>query len=378
MYIPQKQLENLKKLIAPNKVIIVYGARRCGKTTLLEKFTEEKEVIGKYLFINAEDITVKENLESQSIEKLKNFIGNNEYLLIDEAQKINNIGLNLKLIVDNINDIKVIVSGSSSFELGRHTGEPLTGRKFTLVLYPLSQLELKNIEAFHETQSSLENRLLFGAYPEVILDSSNEKRILYLREIVNSYLLKDVLELEGIKKHGMIVKLLQLLCFQVGNEVSLNELGTQLGMSKNTIEKYLDILQDSFIIFQLSGFGKNLRSEVTKTKKYYFYDNGIRNALINNFNPLTMRNDVGQLWENYIIIERLKKQTYENIFSNNYFWRTYSQQEIDWIEEREGCLFAYEIKWSKKEKQPPLQWSKSYKNSPFSLINQQNYLDFIA
>ena len=377
-YIPQKQLENLEKLLTPHKVIIIYGARRCGKTTLLNKFIEKKAVSDKYLFVNGEDINIKRIIESQSIEVFKNFIGDKEFLIIDEAQKIDNVGLNLKLIVDNIKDIKVIVSGSSSFELGRHTGEPLTGRKFTLKLYPLAQLELKNIEDYHETQANLEDRLIFGSYPEVILENSNEKKILYLREIVNSYLLRDILELEGIKKHNKILKLLQLLCFQIGKEVSFNELGRQLGMSKNTVEKYLDILEESFVIFHLSGFSRNLRKEITRGRRYYFCDCGIRNALINNYNNLSLRNDIGGLWENYSIVERLKKQHYENIFSNNYFWRTYDQQEIDMIEERGGKLTAYEIKWTEKKIKVPPQWKNTYKDSSYSLICRKNYLEFIT
>jgi hypothetical protein len=376
MYIPQKQLENARKSIAVQKAVIIYGPRRCGKTTLLNKLVVSAKE--GYLFVNGEDISVQEYLESQSIEKLKSFLGKKKMLIIDEAQKIKNIGLNIKLILDNISKVKVIASGSSSFDLAKQVGEPLTGRKITLKMYPLAQLELSNIQSRVQIDACLEERLIYGSYPEVILNKNNTKNITYLREIVNSYLYKDILELERIRHSDKITRLLQLLAFQIGKEVSYNELSTKLGMSKNTIERYLDLLEKSFVVFKLRGFSRNLRKEITKNPRFYFYDTGIRNALINNFNPLTMRDDLGMLWENYIIIERLKKQEYLNINSNNYFWRTYNQKEIDLVEERKGKLFGYEIKWQSKREKIPKEWKEAYKNSNYQLITKENYLDFIA
>ncbi|MFC1566445.1 ATP-binding protein [bacterium] len=376
MYIYQKQLENTIKYFSPNKVLVIYGPRRTGKTTLLKHLV--RRINKKYIFVSGEDIGIQEQLSSQSIEKLKAFIADNEFLIIDEAQKINNIGLNLKLIVDHIPNIKIIATGSSSFDLAKHIGEPLTGRKHTLKIFPLSQMELNTIETKHVTDSKLEERLIFGSYPEVIISKNNEQKISYLKEIVNSYLYKDILELDGIRNSDKILRLLQLLVFQIGKKISFNELGTHLGMSKNTIDRYLDLLEKTFVIFKLRGFSRNLRKEITKNHKYYFYDIGIRNALINNFNPLSMRDDIGMLWENYIIAERIKKQEYVNIYSNNYFWQTYDQKEIDFIEEREGKLFAFEIKWKESKVKIPIDWQNNYKNSEFSVITNENYLDFIS
>ena len=376
MYIIQKQLENLRKLIAPNKAVVIYGPRRCGKTTLLNKFLETTDQ--KYLFVSGEDIDVSEYLSSQSIIKLKNFVGDNKLLIIDEAQKIKNIGANLKLIVDHIPGVSIIATGSSAFDLAQNIGEPLTGRKYTLKLFPLAQLEIAQIEAPHETAANLENRLIFGSYPEVILAKGNNDRERYLKEIASSYLYKDILELDGLKHSDKIVRILQLLAFQIGKEVSLSELGTQLSMSKNTVERYLDLLEKTFVIYKLSGFSRNLRKEISKSSRFYFCDNGVRNVLINNFNMLNLRNDIGQLWENYAITERIKKQEYGELRSNNYFWRTYDHKEIDWVEEREGKLYGYEIKWKSAKSKPPSDWLKTYKEAVFEVINHDNYLNFIS
>lgn len=376
MYIPQKQLKNLKKLLLPGKVIVIYGPRRCGKTTLLNKFLEKTKE--KYLLVNGEDVIVQNYLSSQSITKLKGFVGKNKLLIIDEAQKIKNIGLNLKLIVDHIKNIKVVATGSSSFDLASQVGEPLTGRKYTLRMFPSAQLEIAQIEEVSETEANLENRLIYGSYPEIILMDDIELKEKYLKEIVSSYLYKDILEIEGLKHSGKIVRLLQLLAFQIGQEVSYNELGGQLGMSKNTVEKYLDLLEKTFVIYKLSGFSRNLRKEISKNHHYYFYDNGIRNTIINNFNPISLRNDIGMLWENYIIVERIKKQEYLGIQTNNYFWRTYDKKEIDFIEEREGKLYAYEIKWGDKKIFPPKDWQLTYPDSNFLIISPDNYLKFIC
>ena len=378
LYVPQEHLNNLKWLLSPNKVIIIYGARRVGKTTLVKKFIEKiTKQEEKILFVNGDDIIVRQYLESQSINKLKEFIGDNTLLIVDEAQYIRNVGLNLKLIIDNIQNIKVIATGSSSFDLSKDVGEPLTGRKYSLKMLPLAQIEISRIENRHETKANLDSRLIYGSYPEIVITKNNGKRKEYLREIISSYLFKDILELEGIKHSSKLLQLLQLIAFQIGKEVSFNELGRQLGMSKNTVEKYLDLLKKVFIIFKRTGFSRNLRKEVTKNHRFYFYDNGIRNALIENFNPLALRNDIGQLWENYIIGELFKKQEYSRKKANNYFWRTYDKKEIDLIEEKEGKLFGYEIKWKNKKIKIPKEWKENYPNTVFNVIHQENYLDFI-
>jgi len=376
MYIVQKQLEKLKKLATPGKVVVLYGARRTGKTTLLKEFLKDESKA--CLLVSGEDITVHSYLSSQSVEKLTAFVGKAKLLIVDEAQKIPNIGVNLKLIVDHLSGIRIVVTGSSSFDLARHTGEPLTGRKYTLKLFPLAQMEIGQIEKVHQTQANLENRLIYGSYPEVVLMQDNQGREKYLKEIVSSYLYKDILELDGIRHSGKIIRLLQLLAFQIGKEVSLSELGTSLSMSKNTVERYLDLLEKAFVLQRLTGFNRNLRNEITKNNRYYFLDNGVRNALINNFNLLQQRNDCGELWENYLIMERLKKQEYLDTQANNYFWRTYTKQEIDFIEERKGRLFGYEMKWGKAKPRPPKIWESAYPESSFELINRENYLKFIT
>ena len=376
MYIIQKHLDNLRKALIPGKAVIIYGARRTGKTTLVKRFLQD---IGEpYLLVSGEDITVQGYLASQSIEKLSAFVGANRLLVVDEAQKVPNIGANLKLIIDHIPGIRIIATGSSSFDLTRAVGEPLTGRKTTLRLYPLSQLEIGQIEQRHQTDANLESRLIYGSYPEVVLTNDNRAREQYLKEIVSSYLYKDVLELDGIRHSAKISRLLQMMAFQVGKEVSYTELGTSLGMSKNTVERYLDLLEKAFVIQRLSGFSRNLRSEITKNSRYYFLDNGVRNALINNFNALELRNDVGELWENYLVIERLKRQEYLLEQANNYFWRTYSQKEIDLVEEREGKLYGYEMKWGGARAKPPKEWLEAYPNATWQLINRQNYLELIT
>lgn len=377
MYINQYQLTNLQKLIAPNKVFVVYGPRRTGKTTLLEHFRQGLNEPNQ--MVNGEDIFIQQILSSQSIDKLKNFVGQKKWLIIDEAQKIPAIGLNLKLIVDHIPDIRVIATGSSSFDLASQVGEPLTGRKWTLRLFPLAQMELSQIENAAETAARLESRLIYGSYPEVVLCEDDQLRQRYLKEIISSYLYKDILELEGLRHSDKLVRLLQLLAFQIGKIVSFTELGGQLGLSKNTVDRYLDLLEKAFVIYKLRGFSRNLRKEVSKNPRYYFYDIGIRNALIQNFNPLNLRDDTGALWENYLVMERLKKQEYTNMSCANYFWRTYDKKEVDWVEEREGRLFAYEFKWNPSAKVvPPNDFMKAYSGTHFERVDAENYLKFIT
>ena len=376
MYVVQKQLENLKQLAATGKVVVIYGARRTGKTTLLNEFLKGENE--PYLLVSGEDITVQGYLSSRSVEKLTSFVGANRLLVVDEAQKVPEIGLNLKLIVDHIPGIRVVATGSSSFDLARSMGEPLTGRKYTLRLFPLAQLEIGQIEQRHQTDANLESRLVYGSYPEVVLMQDNRAREQYLKEIVSSYLYKDIQELDGIRHSAKISRLLQLIAFQIGKEVSYTELATGLGMSKNTAERYLDLLEKAFVVQKLSGFSRNLRNEITKNCRYYFLDIGVRNALINNFNPLDLRNDTGELWENYLVIERLKRQEYLGQPANNYFWRTYTKQELDFVEERAGELHGYEMKWGKAKPQPPKEWLAAYPQASFDIINRENYLEFIC
>jgi predicted AAA+ superfamily ATPase len=376
MYVPQKQLENLRSLIQSGKVIVIYGARRVGKTTLLRKFVEnlDKDAV---LFVNGDDITARQFLESRSIENLKDFVGKHQYLIVDEAQYVRNIGLNLKLVVDHIPGVKVIATGSSSFDLAQNIGEPLTGRRFVLKLFPLAQMEISNIEKSHETAANLGARLIYGSYPEVVTLRDNKMREEYLRELVASYLFKDILALEGIRYSDKLVRLLQLLAFQIGNEVSHSEIGRQLAMSKNTVERYLDLLEKVFVIFRLTGFSRNLRKEITKNNRYFFYDVGIRNAVVGMFNPLDLRDDTGKIWENYIITEFQKHREYQRLSSKFHFWRTYDRKEIDLIEEHAGKLSGYEIKWKKSRVRAPKDWNRYYPNANFEVINRENYLNHL-
>ncbi len=375
MYIEQMQLTRLKELIEPGKVVLIFGSRRAGKTTMLEHLIRDSG--SGTLLVSGEDITVRSYLESQSIEKLRAFVGDHTLLAVDEAQYVDQIGLNLKLLVDHVPGLRIVATGSSAFGLARDTGAPLAGRQHTLRLHPLSQKEIGSTEKPHETASNLEMRLLYGSYPECVLTRDIKRRELLLRELVSSYLFKDIFQLEGIRKPDRITRLVRLLAFQIGSEVSITELGTQLGMSKNTVDHYLDLLEKSFVIYSLSGFSRNLRKEISKSRRYYFWDNGIRNAAINNFNPLELRDDVGMLWENYIIGERMKRNEYTGRFADSYFWRTYDRKEIDLVESSGTELHGYEIKWSDKPVRPPKDWARSYPEATFQVINRQNYLSFI-
>lgn len=375
MYIPRVQLETLKKKASPGKVVLIFGPRRVGKTTLLKKFLENRT---DYVFVTGEDVFIREILSSASIDQLAGFIGGKKLLVIDEAQYVPSLGQNLKLIVDHLTDVSVIATGSSTFDLAKQAGEPLTGRKSVIKLFSLSQIELNQIENRATTRAQLESRLIYGSYPEVITFSGEQERQEYLHDLISSYLLKDILAFEGIQKSKKLLDLLILLSFQIGKEVSHQELAAQLSMSRGTVERYLDLLEQVFILINIRGFSRNLRKEISKTSRYYFSDNGIRNALINNFNALARRSDKGELWENYLVTERLKKQEYEKIWSRNFFWRTYDQKELDWVEEREGKLFGYEFKSAPALCKPPKLWIETYPEASFDCIHLDNYLSFIA
>lgn len=367
----------LQDKLQANKVVLLYGPRRVGKTTILKELAGQLANQNQIKFVNGETKIIQDELSSQSVESLKRFIGDNKILIIDEAQKIPQVGLNLKLIVDSIPDVAVIASGSASFSLAQEVGEPLTGRKKTIKMFPISAAEI--ISTYNETyyKENLENYLIFGCYPELFQINDKQKQQEYLSELIDAYLFKDILEMENVRNPKKIRDLLTLLAFQIGKEVSLSELGKSLGMHQNTVYRYLDLLEKSFVIINVRGFSRNLRKEVTKTSRYYFYDNGARNALINNFNPLSMRDDIGMLWENYLVMERVKKQSYSSLISNNYFWRTYDQKEIDWVEERGGKLFGYEFSWKDKKAKPPAEWVKYYPSAEYLPVNKDNFLDFI-
>lgn len=365
------------KKVLPNKVLILLGARRVGKTAFIKNYLSNIPKTD-YLQLNGEDIQDADLLKERSVVNYKRLLANIKLLVIDEAQNIPEIGLILKLIVDSIEDIKVIATGSSVFDLSNKLGEPLVGRENTIYLFPLAQMEFNKYENFKETTQKLEERLLFGSYPELEQYSDWNDKINYLKEIVNSYLLKDILVYEGIKQSNKILDLLKLIAFQVGQEVSLQELARQLGISKNTVESYLDLLSKVFVIYKVPGFSKNLRKEITKSNRWYFYDNGIRNAIIANFSRLDSRTDVGALWENYLASERVKFQNYTQKSVSNYFWRTYDQQELDWLEEENGILRGYEFKWNENRKTKiPTAFAKAYPEAGFEVISKGNYLDFI-
>jgi len=358
----------------PGQIVVLYGARRVGKTTLINKI--KKEFSDKIKFINAEYSIQRAEISTENFYQLNQALANYDYLIIDEAQKIPKIGQILKIVVDNIPHIKVLVSGSASFELANQVGEPLTGRKRTLTLYPIAISEIYQGDA-SKINEQLEERLIFGSYPKIFSIPDLQAKQEELHEVANSYLYRDILELETIKNSNKIRNLLVLLAFQIGSEVSLTELANKLNMHVHTVSRYLDLLEKVFVIFKLSAFSRNLRKEISKSCKYYFYDNGIRNALINNFNPLQLRDDTGKLWENFLMIERIKFLDNKREFVNRYFWRTYDQKEIDLIEEKAGKLHAYEFKYKADRIKKPQEFLETYTNSSFHCIDYTNYLSFL-
>lgn len=367
----------LDKLIKPGKVLIIYGPRQVGKTTLLENFLSKTKL--KYRLESGENFRIRQIISSQDFDLLNEFAEGYELIAIDEAQSIPDVGLGLKILIDQNKKLSVVITGSSSFEISKKTGEPLTGRKRTIILFPIAHLELLNTRSPFDLKEKLEEFLLFGSYPEVLTAKSRKEKIEILQELVDSYLLKDILIFDKIKKSQKLFDMLQLLAFQIGKEVSLNELASQIKIDVKTVDRYLDLLEKTFVIKKIGAFGRNLRKEVTTKSKYYFLDNGIRNAIISQFNKISARNDVGELFENFIIMERLKANHYKKRFTKTYFWRTYQNLEIDLIEERNGKLFAYEIKWSDKVKvKKPYEFLSSYENSVFKVINKSNYINFIV
>ncbi len=360
--------------LAMQKVSILLGARRVGKTQLLNDI--KKKVNDKCLWLNGEDETVAKILEERSIANYKRLLQGYALLIIDEAQYIKDIGRKVKLMIDEISPLHIIITGSSAFDL-QQASEPLVGRTLTYEMYPMAQLEIAKIENLLQTKQHLDERLIYGSYPEVLMLQTLSEKQKYLTELINTYLLKDILAFENIKSPQKIKDLLVLIAYQIGNEVSVEELGKNLGVSKNTVDRYLDLLTKVFVIYKRSGYSRNLRKEVVKSNRWYFFDNGVRNALINNFNLLAARQDIGMLWENYVCTERIKRNAYTFNTLNSYFWRTYDQQEIDLIEEKNDAVEAFEFKWKAHKVKVPAAFAKAYPEAPFTTIQQKNYLDFI-
>ena len=368
----------LEKHLQPGRVLVIYGPRRVGKTTLVQELLSRTTL--KYRSDIGDDLPTANILGSRDVKRILQHVENLELYVIDEAQLIPGIGMGLKILADQRPDLKIIATGSSSFSLSQNIGEPLVGRKKTLTLYPISQQELLSTYLNKaDLRSHLEEFLIYGSYPSVVTTTTLETKRDYLDELTGSYLLQDILTLEQIKSSATLVNLLKLLAFQIGSEVSLNELANQLNINVRTVGRYLDLLEKSFVIAKLSPFGRNLRSEVTQKSKYYFLDNGVRNSIISQFNSLDMRNEVGQLWENFLFVERLKRRSYTPIRNQTYFWRTYQGNEIDFLEEGDGAMVGYEAKWSTSaQPKAPKSWLEAYPEAIFEVVNPDNYLDFVT
>ena len=360
--------------ISENKAILLLGPRQCGKTTLLKMILEK--LAENYVWFNGDNPSDSALLENSSVERLKSIIGNISIIIIDEAQEIKNIGKTIKLITDYIDSVCPIISGSSSFELSNELNEPLTGRKYEFRLYPLSFAEMVNNTDLRTELHQIENRLIFGSYPEIISKPGDEKELLPL--LTSSYLYKDVFKFGNIRKPSELEKIVQLLAWQIGNEINISEIAQSAGTSSDTVERYINILEKAFILFRLPAFARNVRNEIRKNKKIYFFDNGVRNSIIGNFSYLNNRNDVGALWENYLVSERIKRNAYTNYYGKCYFWRTLQQQEIDYLEEIDGEVSAYEFKWNpKKSARFPKTFINNYLIRETAVINKDNIESFL-
>ena len=365
----------IEERLAPGKAVLIYGARRVGKTILLKEIFNKIE--GKKMLLIGEDMDVQNMLQNRSVHHYRQLFEGITLLAIDEAQSIPEIGSVIKLIIDEIPHIQVIATGSSSFDLLNKIGEPLVGRASQFLLTPFSIREIAQKQNGMELRQNLENRIVYGSYPEVVGMTSNTMKEEYLRDIVNAYLLKDILAIDGLRNTAKMNRLLQLVAFQIGSEVSYEELGKQLGMHRETVEKYLDLLSKVFVVYKLGAFSRNMRKEVSKAGKWYFYDNGIRNAIIGDFKDANSRMDMGKLWENFFITEKLKDNQNHLLHCQFHFWRTYDQQEIDLIEEKNEVINAYEMKWGKKLPKAPAGFMKTYTGADFNVVNPDNYLEFL-
>ena len=368
----------LESKIGKGKVLLLIGPRQVGKTTLLKNILTSVSSEKKVQFWNCDESDVRQFLSEANSAKLKSFVGNSDFIVIDEAQRVKDIGLTIKLLHDSFPNVQLAVTGSSSLDLSNSINEPLTGRKFEYNLFPFSTNELVNHTSMLEEMRLLKNRLVYGFYPDVVNNPGEEKEI--LTNIVNSYLYKDVFEFQDIRKSSVIEKLVQALALQVGSEVSFNELGNLLGIDTVTVQRYVDLLEKAYVIFHIRSYSRNVRNELKKSIKIYFYDNGVRNSVISNFSPVDLRSDIGVLWENFLISERIKNNVYHNKNAKYYFWRTTQKQEIDFIEEVEQNLFAYEFKYNPKKANSkcPLTFSNNYPNVPFDVITSENYMDFVV
>jgi hypothetical protein len=377
MKITRFLLPQIENSLQAGKVTVLYGPRQVGKTTLVKELIKSLPLRSK--FVNADEIIYREVLASQSSQQLGELLGDAELLVIDEAQRVSEIGLNLKILVDSFPHARIIATGSASFDLANKISEPLTGRKLTFNLYPVSYKEVQETIGKIETRTQLERWLVWGGYPAIVATDEPVLRERLLGELVGSYLYRDILELEGLRRADKIVDLLRLLAFQIGQEVSTTELATNLALNRLTVERYLDLLEKVFVVFKVNGFSRNLRKEVSKNSRYYFYDNGVRNSLIQNFNTLSLRNDVGQLWENFLVMERRKANQVAGRNVNSYFWRTYDQKEIDCIEEHGGKLYGYEFKWQSGEIRRVVkqEFLETYPDSELMAVNQENFEEFL-
>ena len=363
--------EKIERRLGSGKAIVVIGPRQVGKTTLIESILETKD----YLLLNGDDPKTRSILTEPNTEQIRTILGKYKFVFIDEAQRIEGIGLTMKIITDRFKDVQLFVSGSSSFDLGNKINEPLTGRKWEYQLFPISWEEFENYHGYLNSEQQLENRLLYGFYPDVLNNVGDEISI--LRNLVNSYLYKDILSYADIRKPEVLEKLVQALALQLGSEVNYSELAQTVNVDKNTISKYIDILQKGYIIFKLSSFSRNVRNEIKTNKKIYFYDNGVRNMVIGNFNPLDLRTDKGALWENFLISERMKQIEYKQSLARTYFWRTKQQQEVDFVEENSGKIIGYEFKWNKKKTtRLPKTFVESY-HAESNVIDRNNFREFV-
>ncbi len=371
----KRQLQKLiNKYLFNKKILIIYGARQVGKTTLIKNLLKEHNSQDGYF--NCELLTVKRQLEQMDPYSTKKFLGDHKIIALDEAQSISNIGLILKQLTDTFPEMQIIATGSSSFDLANKINEPLTGRALTFKLYPLSISELVQYQGKVAIKEKIDDLMIYGSYPEVYLSSMDFGTKL-LENISSNYLYKDILKLSNLKKSSTLVRLLELIALQTGSEVSINELATQLGINNNTVEKYIDLLEKSFVIFRLRAFSRNPRKEISKKDKIYFYDLGIRNSILNQFNSLKLRKDVGAMWENFLITERKKRLEYTEENRNQYFWRSHTQKEVDYIEEYNNKLKAFEFKWKQNKSKVPKLFSQSYPEASFEVINQDKTFDFL-
>lgn len=369
--ITRSLFEVIESKFNKGKAIVLLGPRQVGKTTLIQQCLHGKD----FLFLDGDDPVIRDLLNQAGTSKLKSIIGVHQWVFIDEAQRIPDVGLVAKMIIDQFKEVQLLLSGSSALQLSNSTQEPLTGRKFEYQMFPISWEEFENHAGYIEASAQLEERIIYGMYPDVINNRSDAREV--LKQLASSYLYQDVLSLTGIKKPDLLDKLLKALALQLGSEVSYNELANLLEIDKATIAKYIDLLEKTFIVFRLNSFSRNQRNEIKNNRKIYFYDNGIRNMIINNLNPLAMRNDKGALWENFLISERIKIQSYHQLYTNNYFWRTVQKQEIDFVEEKNGVIAAYEFKWKARGKKKfPASFIETY-SAEGKVIDKDNFRDFV-